>query len=680
MAYWIWYPGDFEIYHGMCQNFDREERGFFWPAFWKIDDCRHMVKFVRSLSVKSKTFFMVHGQGIGYVSLSSLEEKDAGAVHDEPKYPFGQNIVCQPGEYRIEVVVGNKAGLPCILVEGDVIFSDGKWSATDMAAKEQPVGWNTWYQCAEQNPQEIPYASQIVEPQEILQINQGMLYDFGREMTAETLIRFKKEITSLTLCYGESKEEALDTVYCYQRQILHDKEEDSLFGKWEGDKLYRTKKRAFRYLYIPDCTEADDVEIWADFRYIYFPKRSDFSCDNTLLENIWHVAENTFRLASGVFFLDGIKRDRWIWSGDAYQSYLINQYLLGDKDICKRTMLALRGNDPVVQHINTILDYSFYWMIGIADYYEAYGDLEFVKMIYPKMVSMMEYCMGQTEEHGFVYGRKEDWVFIDWSDIDMGEDKIISAEQMLLMRSYQAVISIGKLLGEEVQEYETRLEILGRNVDKYFWDESQGAYIDSYSTGRKKVSRHSNIFAVLFDFADGKKKQSIQENVLENHEITPITTPYFKFWELEALAKLGRYELVLSQIQEYWGGMIQKGADTFWEEYNPDISGTEQYAMYGDKFGKSLCHAWGAGPVYLLGRYFLGIAPVAPGYETYTVKPHTELLGDFSAELPVGEGHIRLEKKADILTVSTDKKGGVLTCFGREYELEPNKAVTISVS
>ena len=25
-SYWIWYPGDFELYHGMKQNFSRVER------------------------------------------------------------------------------------------------------------------------------------------------------------------------------------------------------------------------------------------------------------------------------------------------------------------------------------------------------------------------------------------------------------------------------------------------------------------------------------------------------------------------------------------------------------------------------------------------------------------------------------------------------------------------------
>ena len=34
-TFWIWYPGDFELYHAMKQNFSRVERGFGWPAFWK---------------------------------------------------------------------------------------------------------------------------------------------------------------------------------------------------------------------------------------------------------------------------------------------------------------------------------------------------------------------------------------------------------------------------------------------------------------------------------------------------------------------------------------------------------------------------------------------------------------------------------------------------------------------
>ena len=50
------------------------------------------------------------------------------------------------------------------------------------------------------------------------------------------------------------------------------------------------------------------------------------------------VSEETFKLCSDLFFIDGIKRNRWIWSGDAYQSFMINQYLfsLTRKSISER--------------------------------------------------------------------------------------------------------------------------------------------------------------------------------------------------------------------------------------------------------------------------------------------------------------------------------------------------------
>ena len=54
---WIWYPGDFELYHGMKQNFSRVERGFGWPAFWKSEGFRNRIVFRRTYELKEETEF-----------------------------------------------------------------------------------------------------------------------------------------------------------------------------------------------------------------------------------------------------------------------------------------------------------------------------------------------------------------------------------------------------------------------------------------------------------------------------------------------------------------------------------------------------------------------------------------------------------------------------------------------
>ena len=110
-SYWIWYPGDFELYHGMKQNFSRVERGFGWPAFWKSEGFRNRVAFRRTYHLEEETSFTVYSNAIGHV------------LAGEKKYPFGKKITCGPGEVTVAVHAGCVEAFPCIYIEGDVICS-----------------------------------------------------------------------------------------------------------------------------------------------------------------------------------------------------------------------------------------------------------------------------------------------------------------------------------------------------------------------------------------------------------------------------------------------------------------------------------------------------------------------------------------------------------------------------
>jgi hypothetical protein len=64
--------------------------------------------------------------------------------------------------------------------------------------------------------------------------------------------------------------------------------------------------------------------------------------------------------------------------------------------------------------------------------------------------------------------------------------------------------------------------------------------------------------------------------------------------------------------------------------------------MYGREFGKSLCHAWGASPIYLLGKYYLGVKPTSAGYNTYVVEPNLGELQWMQGKVPTPDGDIEL--------------------------------------
>lgn len=646
-AVWLWYPGDFEIHQGMLQNFKREERGMGWPAYWYIDDCHRNVSFKRHYELAQATQFIVYAQGTGYVDVNGT------------KHPLGKQIQCSAGATDIQVFVGNVQELPAIYIDGQVIKSDEGWLASNFITT-LPAGHDALFTRKDQNPNVIVYQTKTVSPVAQRAVDGGVLYDFGRAINGTVTVQTSSPIT---LCYGESETEARDVEMCYYKQ----------------ENVTATtvvRKRAFRYVFVPDC-QLGTVDLTAVHEYLPKDNPSQFTSDNKLINQIWQVATETLNLCSDLFFIDGIKRDRWIWAGDAYQANFINQYSFFNEDIDKRTLLALRGQDDIKQHMNTIVDYSMLWVIGVLNHYQMTGDREFLEIVYPKLESMVQYFINQTNDKGFIYGRDQDWIFVDWSEMD--KQGTVAAEQVLLLEVYQTIMTCGSVLNKPVDRYQMKYDQLWKNLMTYFWDDEKGAFIDSYESGKRHVTRHANIFAILFDVVDADKQRSILKNVLLNDQITQITTPYFKFFEQDALCKLGEQHRVYQVLLDYWGGMLDRGAVTFWEEFDPTQHGKEIYAMYGDPYGKSLCHAWGASPIYLLGRHFVGLRPTSPGYQTFEIKPELAEFKQLQTVLPVKDGTVTVAKNANQLSVTATRDGGTLIVNDQKLELLPNKTVTVEL-
>ena len=650
-SYWIWYPGDFELYHGMKQNFSRVERGYGWPAFWKSEGFRNRVAFRRIYELEKETTFTVFSNAVGHV----LVEEEKG----DKKYPFGKMITAGPGKIRVSVHAACIEAFPCIYVQGDVICSDKGWQAEDYNTPALPAGRSKYFTEPEQNPTVWEYKEKIYEPISVTSRNGGLLFEFETELNAVLEVNFRNGYIPVTVCCGESEEEALDVEHCYY--------------SWQPDeKTGKCPCCAVHFAFVPDC-EPETLKIKAIHQYVDIPVKASFQCGESRLNEIWSVAEHTFRLCSGIFFIDGVKRDKWIWSGDAYQSLFVNKYLLADAEIDQRTLVALRGNDPVTCHINTIVDYSLLWILGIMEHYQAYADQEFLTLIYPKMKSLMEFCADRRDEHGFLIGKEKDWIYIDWADMD--KNGPLCAEQMLFAACWRSMAQISHLLGNEADEqrYQQEYKKLKDLIQEFYWDAEKGAYIDSFTSGKRNVTRHANIFAILFNLADEQQQEEILEKVLENDAVPQITTPYFNFFELDVLCKKRKLQQVLDKIRAYWGGMLDRGAVTFWEEFDPEAPMEEQYDMYGDRFGKSLCHAWAASPIYFLARYFMGLNITEAGGRSFEVEPHTEYFDSFDCTLPVGDGEIHLTWDGKNLNVNTTVDGGILKYQGTVQKLEKKR-------
>lgn len=673
MAKWIWKFGEFEIYHSLMLHDRRQQYGYPEPVVWKMYAPEPVVVFQKKVTTAGGVF---HIHACGHVS-TTIQTTDK--PWEMEKYGGKTKIELKAGTVTVQIRVSNLKTFPCLYVDG-IIESDESWEADDMSMDFEPVGTSSLFMDKEKTPEIFPFSYEPISYINKEKLEKGVLFDYGKETFAAVKLHHLMD-KKVQVNFGESREEALDDEW----SVIHFQQEPK-----EGELSY--PPYAFRYFYVSDGR----AEAEAEYEYLPLEYRGNFQCEDELVNRVWDVAAYTFHLNSREFFLDGIKRDRWVWSADAYQSLFVNRYLFFDPEIEKRTLIALGGKAPFKRHINTIMDYTFFWFIGIKEYYQTYGDRKFVCQILPQMKEVMAFCESRESADGFMREKPGDWIFIDWAPMD--KEGALCGEQILYGRALECYgelfkVALSKDIENKAQpadiEMEQGLDIaegyrqkarrLYEMIKEKFYDKEKEVFIDSFESGRRNVTRHSNILAYLFLPCSEKQKKNIYEKVILNEEVRQITTPYFKFYENQVHCLEGNGRLLEESIRKYYGSMLKTGATTLYEEYDPAMKGAEHYAMYGNPYEKSLCHAWSASPIYLLGAFRLGVQNTGVAYETFDVRPDLGDLKSFRGKVPVLGGVVEVCANEKEIRVWTDVSGGTLWAEGKAWKLVAGKETVVKI-
>ena len=687
-ATWIWYPGDFEIWLGNIFNNRRTERGAMFPPFWKQDSHYVTVEFSKAFSLKKEETISIAAEGQYNLALDG-------------KLQFGmpKSFTIPAGDHKLNLKVWNQATPPALFVDGESIHSDSSWLATyedKLWIDENGVAHGSGIYVPAASWQfdspDTPPSSFHLQREERRPVSattpdglptdlNGTFYDFGQETFG--YLKLKGLQGTVRIYYGESREEALDKEHCETLDIL-----TSTVSRG----LATASSKAFRYVYIEPDEGASFDDVLMDYEYApHDPQHTgSFRCSDDDINRIWDVAAYTMDLTTREFFMDGIKRDRWTWSGDAIQSYLMNYYLRFDTECVKRTIRQLRGKDPVTAHVNTIMDYTFYWFKSILDYYQYSGDAAFVREMWPRMVTLMDYVEGRLNADGMAEGQADDWIFVDWVDFPMHKRGTLCFEQILLMKALETMALCADIVfGDSVatsvyaashKKYRILAEQLRNKIKQTFWSYEQKAYYHAIEDGtmNRQITKFPNMFAILYGLAYEEERREIMQSVMLNPDIPAITTPYMRFYELETLCIDGLHTQVLQEMRDYWGGMLREGATSFWEKYVPSETGTQHLAMYGRPYGKSLCHAWGASPIYLLGKYYLGVRPTKPGYEEFEIRPSLGDLDWLQGDVPTPHGMIHVEMNRHEVKVLATEGSGTLFIAGQQIPIKSGTTVSIS--
>ncbi|MBO4979618.1 MAG: hypothetical protein J6D16_04345 [Clostridia bacterium] len=651
-ARWIWYEGEYEVFHNREVHARREQYGTVCPAVWHIPTLYNVVEFNRNFTAEKAFTFTCVAHGEGQVCM------------DGDILPLDAPVYVAPGEHKLKVRIQNFRGLPCLFIDSEGLVTDEEWTAT-LHTRSVPasVGCIPAYCSPDEDPERFPFVRTEIYPEDEQVVEGGLLYDFGREVFASVVLECMNPEESYSVYYGECRGEAMEG-----RGYRHCTVWEEISGKTEA----QLTARGFRFVRV---VGASPIRVHAITEMLDVKPRGRFSCDRPEVERIYDVCAYTFHLCSREFYFDGIKRDRWVWGGDVRESLMIGDYLFADREVGRRSLLALLPKDFALSHVNNINDYSTLTLIAIWEYYLSFGDVEFVCTHWNRIRLLYDFVLSRLDGDGQMVSRPGDWLFIDWSIMDKSGP--LAAEQILLWQAHRCMARLCPLVGEDPALYEKRAEDLRRVILERYWRDDRGCFIDCYTSGKENVSRHGNIFAILFDLVDGDRQNRILKHVLRNDAVRSITTPYFKIYELAALCKLGYLADAQSFMEQYWGGMLALGATSAWEQYDPTQIGDQHYAMYGEPYGKSLCHAWSCGPIYLLGRYCLGVSPTTPAYETFTVAPEHGLYTAFSGTVPTVRGDIRVSVEGNRVTVNSELDGGRLIWGEKQYDIPKNSTLTV---
>ncbi len=656
-ARWIWYPGDFEVFLNKKTSLLRKERNQIYPPLWRVDAPYGKVLFSKTVTVNRPEIISIYADGDFTLM-----------INNNRIYDFDPEKVQIPrGTHNLQIEVVNYKTLPSLLIKGKTVITDTTWNASFGWRFKQNTPGIWTFNKPDKPPGEFSLEEKEIEPLNLQRNDTSVFADFGQETFGRLLLKDIKGNGKILIVYGESKEEAL------AGKIAETWETRSIDFMSPGNDTLPVPM-AFRYVSVQPDSGISIGNVSHLYEYLPVKKKGTFECSDTLLNQIFKASSRTLELNTRELMTDGIKRDRWCWSGDVFIGLPLNYYHYFDEDIVRRSLIALRGHDPVIHHINTIPEYTFYWFINIYNHFLYTADTSFIYANFDNMKSMMDYCLEKTNDDGFFdVDWNVDWVFIDWSKIRPGYG-IISLEQVLFWKSLTSMAEMANIIDEkeEAAIYDSLAFRLKPQIKETLWNDSLNGFVyHVVDTVKEKdkielspynpslVTRYANYYALLMDMLDEREKSLVKKHVLLNDSIPEVKAPFHRYFEWSALCEMNEHEYAVNKMREYCKGMLELGATTFWEDFTSSLVGVNHYKWSGRPYGKSLCHLWGAGPILIIGKYIAGIRPLEPGYKSYLIEPNLSGLDWFDASVPVKHGFVKVYMDKNTIKLKADMPNGI---------------------
>ncbi|MCE7041424.1 alpha-L-rhamnosidase C-terminal domain-containing protein [Dyadobacter sp. CY312] len=479
-------------------------------------------------------------------------------------------------------------------------------------------------------------------------VKPGLLVDFGKEIQGGIQIVTDQPADhtpiKIRIRFGESVSEAMSDIDTISGATNDHAMRDFIIDvPWLG--VTNIGNTGFRFARI-DLVDANRdfqiKEIRAIFEYRDIPYLGSFKSNDERLNKIWDTGAYTVHLNMQEYLWDGIKRDRLVWVGDMHPEVMTINTVFGKNEVVAKSLDRARDITPLPGWMNGISAYSMWWVLIHRDLYRNQGDKEYLRQQQKYLIALLDQLLSKVKDNkeNLDGGR-----FLDWPSSENPQGVHAGLHAMMVM-TLDAGAELCTILDEPAQA--VKCKAMATNMKLYVPDPN-----------------HSKQAAALMALAGLIPADKANTEVIAVGECAKFST-FYGYYMLQAKAQAEDYQGAMDCIRNYWGGMLDMGATTFWEDF--DLEWTKNAApidelvpdgkddIHGD-FGAycyknlrhSLCHGWASGPTAWLTEHVLGVSVVEPGGKVIQVKPN---LGDLqwvegTYPTPLGVVKVRHEKQAN---------------------------------
>ncbi len=406
------------------------------------------------------------------------------------------------------------------------------------------------------------------------------------------------------------------------------------------DGLIEIGNTGFRFVRIDLLQKNTTIhlkEARAILRYRDIPYLGSFKSNDERLNQIWLTGAYTVHLNMQEYLWDGIKRDRLIWLGDMHPEVATIASVFGYNEVVPKNLDLACEQYPLPNWMNNMSAYSLWYLIIHYDWYMYNGNLDFLKKHKPYLLGLIDLINGKVDENG--NENLSSARFLDWPS-SPNEKGVEAGYRALIVWAMQDAEKLCAILKEP--EYGKKARDCYERMNRHIKDPNQ-------------LKQAASLMAIA----------GIMDPAKACNEVVSVGGPkgfstFYGYYMLQAQAMAGQYREAMDVIRQYWGGMLDMGATTFWEDFNMEwlqhAARLDELTPAGKKdihgaFGAycypgyrhSLCHGWASGPTAWMTEHILGVKVMEPGCKLIRIEPHLGDLKWVEGTFPTPYGIVKIK-------------------------------------